>query len=619
MTKKYLDDSGLDYAVGKIKTLIGAKQDTLTAGDNISIVNNVISASGGGSDIPAYYIETDKTYSMYDDDKDAGVYVIKNTSQSAINVFCASSSKYAKSIPAGKEGIIFVEDYSADKKRIFFFKGDELKNVIISSSGGGIYGSTSYVIPALLNSDRASSNSVLSIENVVSYTPTSDYHPATKKYVDDAVAGGGGASYTGGKFVDIDSNNVIDIIDEIHYSRASANNVGTSSSNAIDLSTLKPGKYLYHNNSGSTTFYYKFVVSSGDTPVSKSLNLTSATQFYNFTIEMIEDITNGISNIADYTPVMYVSFSGTSATYKEYIAYVSTDSGTKSIIWYTMNTLASGTISTEVSSLKTRMSSAETNISTNSGDISSLNTRVTALENASGGGTLLGSIQSLYIYSVNPITMNGQVDCTIDGQPYPFRANVEIAYNQNDNKIYASLYIDQFYYLGHSLEDVALKFTDDDSKEIIVYLGEYTDQYTTQDPLRVEITDTFNITSTSSIIPLSIYSDLKPEQSDTIKKIDIADIITENMGQNYLDYTKITTELDTSTFAYVENNTTSAVTIQTRDAQFYILPKATIELYIESSMSSDNYVINIKRFGYIEQVSIDSSGNATYLSKNLFT
>ena len=34
----------------------------------------------------------------------------------------------------------------------------------------------------------ADTGSVLSTKNQTSYTPTSDYHPATKKYVDDSIA-----------------------------------------------------------------------------------------------------------------------------------------------------------------------------------------------------------------------------------------------------------------------------------------------------------------------------------------------------------------------------------------------------------------------------------------------
>ena len=50
------DDSTHRFVTDTEKTTWNGKQDTLIAGDNITIQNNVISASGGGSDIPFYSI-----------------------------------------------------------------------------------------------------------------------------------------------------------------------------------------------------------------------------------------------------------------------------------------------------------------------------------------------------------------------------------------------------------------------------------------------------------------------------------------------------------------------------------------------------------------------------------
>lgn len=46
-TIKYLDDNGLARVKTNIDTKLATKQDVLTAGNNITIQNNVISASGG--------------------------------------------------------------------------------------------------------------------------------------------------------------------------------------------------------------------------------------------------------------------------------------------------------------------------------------------------------------------------------------------------------------------------------------------------------------------------------------------------------------------------------------------------------------------------------------------
>lgn len=45
----YLDKNGLSYFWEKIKSALSKKQDKLTAGANITIENNVISAAGGGT------------------------------------------------------------------------------------------------------------------------------------------------------------------------------------------------------------------------------------------------------------------------------------------------------------------------------------------------------------------------------------------------------------------------------------------------------------------------------------------------------------------------------------------------------------------------------------------
>ena len=43
-------------------------------------------------------------------------------------------------------------------------------------------------------SEKVNKSQVITISNKTEYTPTDDYHPATKKYVDDAVANGGGGN-----------------------------------------------------------------------------------------------------------------------------------------------------------------------------------------------------------------------------------------------------------------------------------------------------------------------------------------------------------------------------------------------------------------------------------------
>ena len=53
---------------------------------------------------------------------------------------------------------------------------------------------------------------ILATNNTATFTPTNNYHPATKKYVDDAVANAGGTEYTAGENILISEDNVISAI-----------------------------------------------------------------------------------------------------------------------------------------------------------------------------------------------------------------------------------------------------------------------------------------------------------------------------------------------------------------------------------------------------------------------
>lgn len=69
MSTKFLNLSGLQHLVDKIKTLLNGKQDVLTPGDYISIVNGVIDTVG----TTIYPLEDSSSYYIYD--LDTGIYV----------------------------------------------------------------------------------------------------------------------------------------------------------------------------------------------------------------------------------------------------------------------------------------------------------------------------------------------------------------------------------------------------------------------------------------------------------------------------------------------------------------------------------------------------------------
>lgn len=197
----------LNAAIGSKadKTELETKQDTLTAGDNITIENNVISASGG---IPTLYLYPDtSTYSMngfnkvyhqgdaifdefktfYDSKKDLNwviqvVFTPRFTGDNG-NVVC---------YPTAQPNIT-KEDYVS--KRIAV---DWVSDTIYLSSSlhnNGI--AFTVVVNARLDNNKNIQDVSIYTKSlpylpmtttdnstVMNYTPTEDYNPATKKYVD---------------------------------------------------------------------------------------------------------------------------------------------------------------------------------------------------------------------------------------------------------------------------------------------------------------------------------------------------------------------------------------------------------------------------------------------------
>lgn len=60
-----LHELNLDWIIKKIKEMAEGKQDKLTAGENITIQDNVISATGGGSSPLVYTLQADSTFSTF--------------------------------------------------------------------------------------------------------------------------------------------------------------------------------------------------------------------------------------------------------------------------------------------------------------------------------------------------------------------------------------------------------------------------------------------------------------------------------------------------------------------------------------------------------------------------
>ena len=181
------------------------KQDLLTAGENITIEDNVISATtGGGGSLPynVYYYE--HTFSNYGG---------SDTSEEAVTLL----SQIKSDLESGNKVMIIVnltiQQFPNYKRTLIGFPTLEslyiefnLSPVYFSTSSGSrfmlapsimgqisgqimiimdAYAFAGYIVPLSLSYYNANKGEqVLTINNTSSYTPTADYNPSTKLYTD---------------------------------------------------------------------------------------------------------------------------------------------------------------------------------------------------------------------------------------------------------------------------------------------------------------------------------------------------------------------------------------------------------------------------------------------------
>lgn len=181
------------YSYTNLKGETGAKGDPgqagrdgyvqYTAGNNITIENNVISATGGESGVIPLNVTKNQLYSYANLRDNFGVvlgkpYLLKNKIKLGTTEYNYKWLNEGTIIWFGNSGseYVYIKPYQAgilDNPLSFDFK--------IGHSPVG--GSADY-------------DFYISKNNTTSYTPASDYNPATKKYVDDAIAGAGGGGGT---------------------------------------------------------------------------------------------------------------------------------------------------------------------------------------------------------------------------------------------------------------------------------------------------------------------------------------------------------------------------------------------------------------------------------------
>lgn len=212
-TKKYVDDNKYTLPMASASTLGGIK-----IGDNLTIdENGVLSASGGTEVLPIYNVECDisngSSPNWYDSSSDFAV-LTKKAINEAYNKgdlhFILNYGSSSNSLGTTLQVVVKIYDTNRpiafDTIRKISYMGGIYKQQLISLNyGSWVYANGEWTYPTgsvgaqfitdvPFMTDSSALSTFLSKTNTKSYTPTNDYNPATKKYVDDAVASAGGGS-----------------------------------------------------------------------------------------------------------------------------------------------------------------------------------------------------------------------------------------------------------------------------------------------------------------------------------------------------------------------------------------------------------------------------------------
>ena len=184
------------YTKDEANEELAKKQDNLTAGENITIENNVISAA---TSLPIYYIDIDEPLII--NASGEGLYNTQTT-----DVCNKMSDIINNARTKGYHEILIMMNFTNNS---YLFKTSNNKiqtghNEQVATIFGGdiLFPKYNYKSRTILSLDgswvndvftcktikwRISGGDYISTDNKIEYTPTGDYNPATKKYVDDQV------------------------------------------------------------------------------------------------------------------------------------------------------------------------------------------------------------------------------------------------------------------------------------------------------------------------------------------------------------------------------------------------------------------------------------------------
>ena len=155
-----------DSVVDAVNELVDKQ---LVAGNGITLDGNTINLSGST-------IKTLTGDTINRDDLEPGnIYYCPNMAHFGFGNGSSNSN-------ALKGTLLYVDKHPSFGKRVIYVENHSTINV---ATNGSLYSFTL--------SNFVQKNNVLTKTNTTSYTPSADYHPATKKYVDDKVAEGSGS------------------------------------------------------------------------------------------------------------------------------------------------------------------------------------------------------------------------------------------------------------------------------------------------------------------------------------------------------------------------------------------------------------------------------------------
>lgn len=199
------EDGSVDLPIASSTTLGGIK-----VGSNLSITpEGVLNATGGSSNNPIYYYQYNHTYGEFNDTSSETlnlfnliyndliankhpILIVKRTNaynetdniSATIIPIIAYNKMLIRSAP-----IYVGEHYNESVWKEIYLECTITENKITSVSEPLVYnfGKYLFLTQTYNNSDYNyhNGNFTLTTNNEKAYTPTADYHPATKKYVDD--------------------------------------------------------------------------------------------------------------------------------------------------------------------------------------------------------------------------------------------------------------------------------------------------------------------------------------------------------------------------------------------------------------------------------------------------